>query len=95
MPVHFRKSNGPTGSGKTYRATTLACERASVGIKSAIIQPTIALCEQSYYDARQRFPPLRRRKIKKIVSDRNAMHEGSKTEYIGENAALPKNPICL
>ena len=60
MP-HFRTCAGPTGSGKTHAATTFACERVPRNVKSAFIQPTIALCKQSYMDARARFPNIKDR----------------------------------
>jgi hypothetical protein len=58
--VHFRTSAALSGAGKTYAATTFTCERIPLGMKSAIIQPTIALCKQSYVDARNRFPDVTR-----------------------------------
>ncbi len=57
MP-HFSTCAGPSGSGKTYAATTFAGERVPRNVKSAFIQPTIALCKQSYTDARDRFPDI-------------------------------------
>jgi hypothetical protein len=68
---HFRTSAGPTGSGKTYAATTFACERVPRNVKSAFIQPTIALCKQSYKDAHDRFPKIKGR-ARTIVSRRGA-----------------------
>ena len=55
MP-HFWTCAGPTGSGKTRAATTFACERIPRNVKSAFIQPTIALCKQSYMDASRTIP---------------------------------------
>jgi hypothetical protein len=68
---HFRTSAGPTGSGKTFAATTFACERVPRNVKSAFIQPTIALCKQSHMDARARYPDIKTR-IKAIVSRRGS-----------------------
>jgi Ni2+-binding GTPase involved in maturation of urease and hydrogenase len=68
---HFRTCSGPTGSGKTRAATTFACERIPRNVKSAFIQPTIALCKQSYMDARARFPDINDR-VRTIVSRRGA-----------------------
>ena len=70
MP-HSYTSTGPTGSGKTRSATTFACERIPLGVKSAFIQPTIALCKQSYTDARTRFPDIQDR-IRTIVTRRGS-----------------------
>lgn len=67
---HFYTSNSPTGSGKTFRATSLACERISRNVKTVIIQPTIALCRQSHKDARKRFPLLKPH-IDVITTDRS------------------------
>ena len=39
MP-HFWTCAGPTGSGKTYGATTFACERIPISVKSVFVQPT-------------------------------------------------------
>ena len=69
VTIHFFTSDSPTGSGKTYRATTLACERIR-GVKTAVIQPTIALCRQSYRDACHRFPQASSQ-IDVITSDRS------------------------
>ena len=68
MP-HFWTCAGPTGSGKTHAATTFACERVPRNVKSAFIQPTIALCKQSYLDARARFPNIKDR-LRTIVTRR-------------------------
>jgi hypothetical protein len=68
---HFRTCAGPTGSGKTRAATTFVCERLSRNVKSAFIQPTIALCKQTHADARTRFPSVSAR-IKTIVSRRGS-----------------------
>jgi Rad3-related DNA helicase len=68
---HFRTCAGPTGSGKTYAATTFACERIPRNVKSVFIQPTIALCKQSYVDARARFPDIKDR-VRTIVTRRGA-----------------------
>jgi superfamily II DNA or RNA helicase len=68
---HFSTCAGPSGSGKTYAATTFACERVPRNVKSAFIQPTIALCKQSYADARARFPDIKCR-TKAIVSGRGS-----------------------
>ena len=77
---HFWTCAGPTGSGKTHAATTFACERIPRNVKSAFIQPTIALCKQSYMDARARFPNIKDR-IRTIVtrrgSGRQDCHPGS------------------
>ena len=70
MP-HFWTCAGPTGSGKTRAATTFACERIPRNVKSAFIQPTIALCKQSYMDARARFPDIKDR-IRTIVTRRGS-----------------------
>ena len=70
MP-HFCTCAGPTGSGKTRAATTFACERVPRTIKSAFIQPTIALCKQSYMDARTRYPDIKDR-IRTIVTRRGS-----------------------
>ena len=70
MP-HFRTCAGPTGSGKTRAATTFACDRIPRNVKSAFIQPTIALCKQSYMDARARFPDIKDR-IRTIVTRRGS-----------------------
>ena len=69
MP-HFWTSAGPTGSGKTRAATTFACERVPRNVKCAFIQPTIALCKQSYTDARVRFPDIKNR-VRAIVTRRD------------------------
>ncbi len=74
---HFWTSAGPTGSGKTYAATTFACKRVPRGVKTAFIQPTIALCRQSYKDAQDRFPDIKE-KIRAIVSGRGS---GDKTVH--------------
>jgi hypothetical protein len=68
---HFWTCSGPTGSGKTYAATTFACERIPRNVKSVFIQPTIALCKQSYVDARARFPDIKDR-VRTIVTRRGA-----------------------
>jgi hypothetical protein len=68
---HFWTCSGPTGSGKTYAATTFACERIPRNVKSVFIQPTIALCKQSYVDARARFPDIKDR-VGTIVTRRSA-----------------------
>ena len=68
--LHFWTCAGPTGSGKTRAATTFACERLSRNVKSAFIQPTIALCKQTHADARVRFPTANG--IKTIVSRRGS-----------------------
>jgi superfamily II DNA or RNA helicase len=68
---HFWTSAGPTGSGKTYAATTFACERVRRGVKTALVQPTVALCKQSYKDARDRCPDINER-IRAIVSGRGS-----------------------
>jgi hypothetical protein len=68
---HFRTSAAPSGAGKTYAATTFTCKRIPLGMKSAIIQPTIALCKQSYIDARTRFPDIKDR-IRTIVTKRGS-----------------------
>ena len=67
--LNFRTCAGPTGSGKTRAATTFACERIPRNVKSVFIQPTIALCKQSYMDARTRFPALKG-SIRTIISRR-------------------------
>jgi replicative superfamily II helicase len=67
--LHFLTCAGPTGSGKTRAATTFACERISRNVKSAFVQPTIALCKQSYMDARARFADIKDR-IRTIVTRR-------------------------
>jgi hypothetical protein len=69
--LHFRTCAGPTGSGKTYAAATFACERIPRNVKSAFIQPTIALCKQSCLDARARFPDIKNR-IRTIVTRRGS-----------------------
>jgi hypothetical protein len=48
-----------------------ACERISRNVKSAFIQPTIALCKQSYMDARVRFPNIKER-LGTIVTRRDS-----------------------
>jgi hypothetical protein len=68
---HFWTCSGPTGSGKTFAATTFACERVGRNIKCVFIQPTIALCKQSYTDARRRFPDTRNR-VRAIVTRRGS-----------------------
>jgi hypothetical protein len=68
---HFWTCSGPTGSGKTHAATTFACERIPRNVKSAFIQPTIALCKQSCLDARARFPDIKDR-IRTIVTGRGS-----------------------
>ena len=70
MP-HFWTCAGPTGSGKTYAATTFACDRIPRNVKSAFIQPTIALCKQSCIDARGRYPDIKDR-IRTIVTRRGS-----------------------
>jgi hypothetical protein len=69
--LHFRTCAGPTGSGKTFAATTFACERIPRNVKSAFIQPTIALCKQSCRDGRGRFPNNKGR-IRTIVTGRGS-----------------------
>ena len=69
--LHFWTCAGPTGSGKTRAATTFACERLARNVKSAFIQPTIALCKQTHADARVRFPTANGQ-IKTIVSRRGS-----------------------
>ena len=67
--LDFRTCAGPTGSGKTRAATTFACDRIPRNVKSVFIQPTIALCKQSYMDACTRFPALKG-SIRTIISRR-------------------------
>ena len=44
-------------SGKVFRAaTTFACDRIPRNVKTAFIQPTIALCKQSYMDGHAHDP---------------------------------------
>jgi hypothetical protein len=69
--THFWTSAGPTGSGKTFAAVTFAGNRVARGTKSAFIQPTIALCKQSYDDAIKRFPGIREQ-VKTIVTRRGS-----------------------
>jgi hypothetical protein len=69
--LNFRTCAGPTGSGKTYAATSFACERIPRNVKSAFIQPTIALCKQSCLDGRGRFPNSKDR-IRTIVTRRGS-----------------------
>jgi hypothetical protein len=71
---HFWTCPGPTGSGKTYAATTFACERIPRNMKSAFIQPTISLCKQSYMEARARFPDIKGR-LRTIVTRRGSGDE--------------------
>ena len=70
MP-HFRTCSGPTGSGKTCAATAFAREPVPRNVKSAFIQPTVALCKQSYLDTRTRFPDIKDR-VRTIVTRRGA-----------------------
>ena len=85
MP-HFWTCAGPTGSGKTHAATTFACERIPRNVKSAFIQPTIALCKQSYMDARARFPSIKGR-IRTIVTRR-----GSDDKIRIQDHQVPERP---
>ena len=54
---------------KTCAATTFACDRIPRNAKTVFIQPTIALCKQSYVDACTRFPTLKG-SIRTIISRR-------------------------
>ena len=69
--MHFLTCPGPSGSGKTFAATRFACDRVPRGMKSAFVQPTIALCRQSCTDARNRSPELTSR-TKLLVSQRGS-----------------------
>jgi hypothetical protein len=69
--VHFLTCAGPSGSGKTFAATTFACDRIPRKMKSAFIQPTIALCKQSCADVRNRFPEFTS-KARLLVSRRGS-----------------------
>ena len=60
---------GQPALARTRAATTFACERIPRNVKSVFIQPTIALCKQSYMDARTRFPALKG-SIRTIISRR-------------------------
>jgi superfamily II DNA or RNA helicase len=68
---HFFTAAAPSGAGKTYAATRFTCERIPRNVKSAIVQPTIALCRQSYTDARKRFPDIQDR-IRAIFTRRGS-----------------------
>ena len=69
--LNFRTCPGPTGSGKTRAATSFACDRIPRNVKSVFIQPTIALCKQSYMDACTRFPTFKG-SIRTIISRRGS-----------------------
>ena len=90
--MHFRTNAAPTGSGKTYAATTFTCERIPTGMKTAILQPTIKLCRQSSCDAKKRYPGCKAQ-IRRIVSDSGVEQKvsGRITEYLNtrdESGAL-------
>jgi len=86
--MHFRTNAAPTGSGKTYAATTFACERIPTGMKTAILQPTIKLCQQSSFDAKKRYPGCKAQ-IRRIVSDSGVEQKvsGRITEYLNTRDA--------
>jgi hypothetical protein len=54
-----------------YAATTFACDRVPRNVKSAFVQPTIALCKQPYLDARMRFRETQDR-YRSIITRRGA-----------------------
>ena len=64
----FLLASAACGSGKTYATTTFICARIPYGFKGAIIQPTRELAEQTYNDARERYPHLADR-IQLILGD--------------------------
>jgi len=86
--MHFRTNAAPTGSGKTYAATTFACERIPAGMKTAILQPTIKLCQQSSFDAKKWYPGCKAQ-IRRIVSDSGVEQKvsGRITEYLNTRDA--------
>ena len=69
--LNFRTCPGPTGAGKIRAATSFACDRIPRNVKSVFIQPTIALCKQSYMDACTRFAAFEG-SIRTIISRRGS-----------------------